>query len=142
MKRCASATRRAGKCRPSRRFFGAWTHRVASSQRASSKRREARAVPRISVVITTYNRAKLLQRCLASVFAQTLSDFEVIVVDDASTDGTAELLAGISDSRLVSVRLPQNAGAPAKPRNAGVARARAELVFIFDSDDTMEPICL
>ena len=56
--------------------------------------------PRVSVVIPTRDRAPLLRRALDSVFAQTCADYEVIVVDDASTDDTASMLAGIADSRL------------------------------------------
>jgi glycosyltransferase involved in cell wall biosynthesis len=99
-------------------------------------------MPKISVVITTFNRASLLGRCLDSVFAQTFTDFEVIVVDDASTDETSQVLSRYVDPRLVAVRLEKNAGAPAHPRNVGIARARSALLFIFDSDDTMAPECL
>jgi glycosyltransferase involved in cell wall biosynthesis len=98
--------------------------------------------PRVSVVVTTYNRAKALERCIASVLAQSLVDFELIVVDDASQDGSAEVAASFHDERLHYERLAQNAGAPARPRNVGAALATAPLLFIFDSDDTMLPGCL
>ena len=98
--------------------------------------------PRVSVVVTTFNRAKALERCIASVLAQSLADFELIIVDDASQDASAEVAASFRDERLHYERLTRNAGAPARPRNVGAARATAPLLFIFDSDDTMLPGCL
>jgi glycosyltransferase involved in cell wall biosynthesis len=98
--------------------------------------------PRISVVVTTFNRAAALRRCVDSVLAQTLRDFQLVVVDDASVDDSAEMMAGYADARVLYHRLPQNAGAPARPRNVGVSLAQASLLFVFDSDDTMLPHCL
>lgn len=98
--------------------------------------------PDISVIITTYNRRSLLQRCLTSVLEQTGVSFEVLVIDDASTDDTELLLGGLQDQRLRYHRLERNCGAPAKPRNVGIRLARSPLLFIFDSDDSMLPGCL
>jgi glycosyltransferase involved in cell wall biosynthesis len=92
----------------------------------------------ISVIVTTYERRALLARTLASVFAQTTADHEVIVVDDGSTDGTAEFL----DSQPVSAVTIPHSGNPAVARNAGLARARGELITFVDSDDTWEPTAL
>jgi glycosyltransferase involved in cell wall biosynthesis len=96
-------------------------------------------MPEISVIVTTFNRLAGLRRCVESVLCQTFDDFELIVVDDASTDATAEFAASVSDPRFRFCRMPTNCGAPAKPRNAGAALARAPLLFIFDSDDTLLP---
>lgn len=90
--------------------------------------------PQVSVVLPTHNRAHLLQRAVASVLQQTLSDLELIVVDDGSTDETALVLSGIIDQRLVTVRLDERRGAAAA-RNAGIRKARAPLVAFQDSDD-------
>jgi glycosyltransferase involved in cell wall biosynthesis len=90
--------------------------------------------PAISVVLATYNRAALLPRAVASVLAQTDADFELIVVDDASTDGTADYLATISDPRVRAVRAETNLG-PSGARNRGLEAARAPLVAFLDSDD-------
>jgi glycosyltransferase involved in cell wall biosynthesis len=98
--------------------------------------------PRISVVVTTYNRASVLPRCIDSILAQSLSSFELIVVDDASSDDSAQVVGSYRDSRLRYERLPRNAGAPARPRNTGAALTSAPLLFVFDSDDTMLPNCL
>lgn len=92
----------------------------------------------ISVIVTTYERRALLARTLASVYAQTTADREVIVVDDGSTDGTAEFLR----SQPVSMVEMAHCGNPATTRNAGLARARGELIAFLDSDDTWEPTAL
>ncbi|MFP5307677.1 MAG: glycosyltransferase family 2 protein [Gammaproteobacteria bacterium] len=94
--------------------------------------------PAISVVLPTYNRAALLERAIGSVLGQTFRDFELLVVDDASTDATPALLASISDPRLRVLRLPQNRGA-AGARNAGLRAARGEWVAFQDSDDEWLP---
>jgi glycosyltransferase involved in cell wall biosynthesis len=97
-----------------------------------------RGPPRISVVIPTFNRAHLLPAALDSVRAQRdCPPFEVIVVDDASTDDTAAVLMSRRDDVHV-VRLPDNAGV-ARARQAGVARARGALLAFHDSDDLMLP---
>lgn len=94
--------------------------------------------PRVSVVIPTRDRAPLLRRALDSVFAQTCADYEVIVVDDASTDDTASMLAGIADSRLRVLRNAASGGAP-RARNLAIAAARGEFVAFLDDDDEWLP---
>ncbi|HEX5132126.1 MAG TPA: glycosyltransferase family 2 protein [Candidatus Krumholzibacteria bacterium] len=92
------------------------------------------AHPQISVVLPTHNRARLLPRAIASVLAQTFGDLELIVVDDASTDETPSLVAGLRDPRVRPLRLERQAGASAA-RNAGIDAARAPLIAFMDSDD-------
>ena len=92
----------------------------------------------ISVILTTYERRALVERALASVFAQTTAAFEAIVVDDGSTDGTAEFLRH-QPIQLLSV---PHSGNPAVARNAGLDRARGELIAFLDSDDTLRPNAL
>lgn len=89
-------------------------------------------MPRVSVVIPTYNRREMLRDALDSVFAQTWRDFELIVVDDGSTDGTQEALAARYGDRVTYVR-QENAGSGAA-RNRGIAGARGEYVAHLDSD--------
>ena len=88
---------------------------------------------KISVIIPSYNRAGLLPRALDSVLAQSHPAAEIIVVDDGSTDHTAQLLAG-RYARVDYVRQP-NRGVSAA-RNAGLARARHEWLCLLDSDDS------
>ena len=95
--------------------------------------------PRVSVVIATYNRDRLLARSLASVLAQTERDIEAIVVDDASDRvDTAAVVAALGDGRVRLIRGAQNRG-PAAARNLGVREARATLVAFQDSDDEWLP---
>ncbi len=92
--------------------------------------------PTVSVVIATYNRAALLQETIESVLKQTFRDFELIVVDDGSTDDTKELLKSYSD-HLRYLR-QDNRGA-SSARNLGINHARASWISIHDSDDICAP---
>jgi glycosyltransferase involved in cell wall biosynthesis len=94
-------------------------------------------VPRCSVVIPAYNAAGTLPDSLASVFAQTFTDYEIIVVDDGSTDSTAQILESYGDDLRV-LRKP-NEGRPAAARNRGVAQARGEYIAFLDADDLWRP---
>ncbi|WP_405147521.1 glycosyltransferase [Sphaerisporangium sp. NBC_01403] len=89
--------------------------------------------PRVSVIIPNYNYAKTLEACLESVFSQTLPPYEVIVSDDASTDGSPEI-AERFPCRLV--RAPRNRGVSAA-RNAGVAASTGDILFFMDSDQAL-----
>ena len=89
-----------------------------------------------SVVIPTYNRANLLPKTLDSVFAQTFKNYEVIVVDDGSTDGTQDYLKW-SENRITVLTQP-NRG-PGAARNLGVRHAKGEYIAFLDSDDLWFP---
>jgi GT2 family glycosyltransferase len=93
-------------------------------------------MPFFSVVIPTYNRAGLLEQALASVFAQELTDYEVIVVDDGSTDETQAVLARYGE-RVRALR-QENQGQGAA-RNLGIQHATGEYVAFLDSDDVWFP---
>ena len=88
----------------------------------------------ISVVIPTYNRKDKLPACIQSVLAQTYANLEVIVVDDASTDGTQHLFDAPGDPRVHYVRYEQNRGA-CYARNLGAQRAHGSILAFQDSDD-------
>ena len=94
--------------------------------------------PSVSVILPTCNRRELLPRSMGSVLAQGFTDFELIVVDDASTDGTGEFIRGLGDPRIVYLPLPSNRG-QAAARNAGIRAARAPFVAFQDSDDEWLP---
>ncbi len=91
----------------------------------------------VSVVIAAYNAERHLQQTLDSILMQSYDDLEIIVVDDGSTDGTADIAAAAGD-RVILIR-QDNSGGPSRPRNVGVDRARGELVAFFDADDVMLP---
>jgi glycosyltransferase involved in cell wall biosynthesis len=93
--------------------------------------------PVVSVVVPTYNRAALIGDSVASVLAEQGVDFEVIVVDDGSTDDTRERLAAITDPRVRTVFAEH--GGVAAARNAGVAACRGRYVAFHDSDDEALP---
>lgn len=93
--------------------------------------------PRVSVVIPTYNRAQFIASAIESVLTQTFGDFELIVVDDGSTDRTSEIVTSISDPRLVFVR-QDNAGR-STARNRALALAKGAYIAFLDSDDLYLP---
>jgi glycosyltransferase involved in cell wall biosynthesis len=93
---------------------------------------------RVSVLIPVYNKAPYLRECLESVFRQSHSDFEVIAVDDRSTDDSLAILRSISDPRLRIIELPENRG-PAGAANAGLDAARGEYIVRLDADDIAVP---
>jgi glycosyltransferase involved in cell wall biosynthesis len=95
-------------------------------------------MPAVSVVIPVYNRASTIARALLSVVAQTIRDLEIIVVDDASTDGTVEVIRQINDPRVICIACDTNGGAAAA-RNRGIAAATGSYIAFLDSDDYWDP---
>ena len=92
--------------------------------------------PLVSVIIPTYNRGWVLREAIDSVLAQYFKDFELIVVDDGSTDNTGEILYSY-DQDLIVLR-QSNRGVSAA-RNRGIALARGRLIAFLDSDDLWLP---
>jgi glycosyltransferase involved in cell wall biosynthesis len=96
--------------------------------------------PAVSVIVPTYNRAHLLPRALDSILRQDFKDFEVIVIDDGSTDATRDVVDSYVqvDPRVSLLVQPENAGVSAA-RNRGMHQARGELIAFLDSDDEWLP---
>ena len=95
-------------------------------------------MPRVSVVVPTYNRADVLPSAIRSVMDQAFRDWEIIIVDDCSHDNTAEVAGAFADPRIRYVRLEQNRGTSGA-KNAGIGEARGELIAFLDSDDEWLP---
>ena len=96
--------------------------------------------PKVSIIIPTYNRANLLSRAIKSVLNQTFKDFELIIVDDGSTDNTRQVVEGFQkrDPRIKYI-WQENFGGPAKPINAGLKVAQGEYIAFIESDDEWLP---
>lgn len=96
--------------------------------------------PRVSVVIPAYNATGCIGRAIASVQAQTEQDFEIIVVNDCSTDDTVAVVSGLAakDRRIRLVSQEKNGG-PSRARNRGFAEARGVWLAILDADDAYKP---
>ena len=92
-------------------------------------------VPRCTIILPTHNRAAALPRAVASVIAQNEPDFELIIIDDGSTDNTRAWLATLDDARIRVVRSEHNQG-PSAARNIGINMATAPVLAFLDSDDT------
>lgn len=99
--------------------------------------------PRVSIVIPVYNAMPYLTGALESLLAQDLREFEVIAIDDGSTDGSGDELDrfAAADERVTVVHQP-NSGWPGMPRNRGIELARGDFLFFMDADDTMAPNAL
>lgn len=90
--------------------------------------------PLVSIILPTYNRAELIMRAVESVLTQTFEDFELIIVDDASTDNTLKLLQNLEDDRIRIFPNQINTGA-SLARNIGIKEARGSFIAFQDSDD-------
>ena len=91
----------------------------------------------ISVVIPLYNKETSIAQSLNSVLSQSYNDFEVVLVDDGSTDGSVAIVESINDSRIHLIR--QENGGPSKARNTGVKYAKGEWILFLDADDELLP---
>ena len=87
---------------------------------------------KFSIIIPTYNRAAFLPKAIESVLAQTYTDWELIVVDDGSTDNTREVVAQYNDERIIYI-YQENAERSAA-RNNGISQAKGDFICFMDSD--------
>jgi glycosyltransferase involved in cell wall biosynthesis len=95
-------------------------------------------VPRISVVIAAYNHAPYVRACIESVLTQSFQDFEIIVVDDGSRDGTPDAVRAIADPRVELTVFERNRGA-CVALNTAIERSRGDYIAVLNSDDLFLP---
>ena len=97
-------------------------------------------MPLVSVIIPSYNAESYIEECVNSVLSQSLKDFELIVVDDGSTDSTVNLVKTFQDNRLSLIEAPHsNAG---RARNLGMSKATGNYLYFLDADDFISEDCL
>lgn len=98
-------------------------------------------MPLVSIIIPTYNSSKFLSRTIESVLGQTHQNFELIIVDDASIDGTVDIIKKFSerDRRIRYVVMDINSGGPVKPTNKGLSMVQGEYIAFLDHDDEWLP---
>ncbi|MDO8793107.1 MAG: glycosyltransferase family 2 protein, partial [Vicinamibacterales bacterium] len=113
------------------------TTRTAPTGVAPTFEGQALASPAFSVIIPTFNRAHVLPRAIESVLEQSYADFELLVVDDGSVDGTEQCVATCRDARVRYIRHGHNRGQNAA-LNSGLERARGTFVSFLDSDDAWD----
>jgi len=97
--------------------------------------------PLVTVLLTTYNRCRILPRAVQSVLNGTYRNFELLILDDASSDGTQDYAVALTDPRIRYERLPVNGGV-LRSRNRGFDQARGEIVTLLDDDDELCPDAL
>lgn len=95
----------------------------------------------VSVIMPTHNDERYLSTSVDSVLAQTFTQWELLIIDDCSTDGTAKLIADYCqrDNRIKSLRTERASGSPTLPRNMGIAHAQGRFIAFLDSDDQWLP---
>ena len=96
--------------------------------------------PYFSIIITTFNNAKTIKKTLDSVVNQTLNNnyYEIIIVDDKSTDHTMDILNTYNEQNIKIYQLNQNSGGPSKPRNEGIVKSTGRYIYFLDGDDWID----
>jgi len=94
--------------------------------------------PLFSVVIPSYNREEIIKKAIDSVLSQSFQNFEIIVIDNGSTDSTKQIVESYASSKI-KYFFQKGSGSPASPRNAGIRKSSAEWICFLDSDDYWLP---
>lgn len=98
-------------------------------------------MPHFSVIIPLYNKAPYVRKTVESVLGQTFVDYELLIIDNGSNDGSSEIVAGFTDSRIRIFRLEENVGV-SNARNKGVSLSSSPYITFLDADDWWEPTFL
>jgi len=98
-------------------------------------------MPKVSIIIPTYNSSLFIKRAIDSAINKTFKDWELLIVDDCSKDNTMELVSEFikQDPRIKLLKTPENSGGPAMPKNIGIENAQGEYVAFLDHDDEWLP---
>ena len=88
----------------------------------------------VSIIIPTYNTEKYIEKCIQSVLEQTYTDYEIIIVDDCSTDNSMDVVARFKDPRIKVIKNEINRG-PSYSRNRGIQLSKGDFIALLDSDD-------
>jgi len=91
--------------------------------------------PTVSIITPTYNRSKKLDRTIRSVLCQSYEDFEMIIIDDCSSDDTEKVIAGYNDPRIKYIKLKKNTGGDMIPRQIGLEVSKGKYMAVLDDDD-------
>ncbi|MDQ0839827.1 glycosyltransferase [Sphingomonas faeni] len=94
-------------------------------------------MPRVSVIMASYNHAQFIERAIGSILNQTMRDLELIIVDDGSNDSSNSIIASVEDERVYHIPLSPNAGA-CNAMNIAIARAKGDFIAVCNSDDIWE----
>lgn len=92
----------------------------------------------VSIILPTYNREHMVGKAIESVLKQSYTDFELIIIDDGSTDKTEQVIASYNDKRIRYYRMQENGG-QSKARNRGMQMAKYDYLAFEDSDDLWRP---
>lgn len=97
--------------------------------------------PLVSIVTPCYNAGRFISQTINSVISQTYNNWEMIIVDDCSTDDSEQIISHYSDMdyRIKYIKLGKNSGSPAAPRNRAIQEAKGEIVAFLDADDLWKP---
>lgn len=95
-------------------------------------------MPRVSIIMPAYNRSWIIERAVKSVLAQTMTDFELIIIDDGSTDDTVQKIKQFDDSRIILHELHENKG-QSVARNTGIKMSNSDLIAYLDTDNVWLP---
>ena len=99
---------------------------------------KSKSNPLVSIIVPTYNRAGVLSRAIRSIFSQTYSNIEIIIVDDASCDDTGNVVESFMDDHIHYIRHDKNQGGSAS-RNTGIRSAKGSFIAFLDDDDEWLP---
>ena len=95
----------------------------------------------VSIITPTFNSEHFIEKSITSVLSQTYSNWELIIVDDKSTDATVSIINSftLKDSRIILIELQNNSGSATVPRNKAIERAKGRFIAFLDSDDLWLP---